>query len=103
MVQVNDGEALQCQIKSFLCTKFSNIYKLYKKHLYCKYGYCYFAFDCCGNGPSTKDIHYTNRSGTGLPDNNFISGEKCLKSQDNFLNNQNNKVRFIAGLSNHLS
>ena len=31
VVPVNDGEALLCQIKAFLCTKFSDIYKLYKK------------------------------------------------------------------------
>ena len=30
IVQVNDGEALQCQIKSLLCTKFSNIYSYTK-------------------------------------------------------------------------
>ena len=33
VVPVNDGEALLCQIKAFLCTKFSNIYKLYKKKI----------------------------------------------------------------------
>ena len=33
----------------------------------------------------------------------FTSDEKCVKYQDNFLDNQNKKARFIVGLSNHLS
>ena len=36
IVQVNDGEALLFQIKSLLFTKFSDMYKLYEKHLYSK-------------------------------------------------------------------
>ena len=60
-------------------------------------------FDCCGSGPSAKDIQHTNRSGNVFPDITFTSDEKCVKSQDNFLDNQNNKARFIFGLSNHLS
>ena len=31
-------------------------YKLYEKHLYSKYGYCYVVFDCYRNGPSAKDM-----------------------------------------------
>ena len=77
------------------------IYKLYEKHLYRKYGYCYVLFDCYGNGPSTKDMQHANINGTGLPDITFISDEKCVKSQDD-LGNQNNKARFIVGLSNLL-
>ena len=84
------------QIKSFL------IYKLYEKHLYSKYGYCYVVFDCYGNGPSSKDMQHANKYGTGLPDITFISDEKCVKSQDDFLVNQNNKAHFIVGLSNLL-
>ena len=38
IVQVNDGEALLFQIKSFLFTNFSDMYKSYEKHLYSKYG-----------------------------------------------------------------
>ena len=38
IVQVNDGEALLFQIKSFLFTSFSDMYKSYEKHLYSKYG-----------------------------------------------------------------
>ena len=102
IVQVNNGEALLCQIKSFLCTKFSDIYKLYEKHWHSKYGYCDVVSDCYGNGPSAKDMQHTNRSGTGLPDITFKSDEKCVKSQDDFLNNQNNKARFAAGLRNYL-
>ena len=79
------------------------MYKLYEKHLYSKYGYCYVVFDCCESGPSTKDIQHANRSGKVLPGITFTSDEKCIKSQDDFLDNQNNKSRFIAGLSNHLS
>ena len=60
-------------------------------------------FDCCGSGPSTKDKQHTNRSGKVLPDITFTSDEKCVKYQDDCLDNQNNKARFIAGLSNHLS
>ena len=77
IVPVNDGEALLCQITSFLRAKFSDIYKLYKKHLYSKYGY-YVVFDCYGNGP--KNV-------IGLPHITFKSDEKCIKSQDNFLDN----------------
>ena len=102
IVQVNNGEALLCQIKSFLCTKFSDIYKLYEKHWHSKYGYCDVVSDCYGNGPSPKDMQHTNRSGTGLPDITFKSDEKCVKSQDDFLNNQNNKARFAVGLRNYL-
>ena len=36
IVQVNDREALLFQIKSLLFTKFSDMYKLYEKHLYSK-------------------------------------------------------------------
>ena len=103
IVQVNDGEALLFQIKLLLFRKFSDMYKSNEKYLYCKYGYCYAVFDCCGRGPSKKDIQHTNRSGIVLPDITFTSDEKCIKSRDKFLDNQNNKDRFIAGLSNHLS
>ena len=57
-------------------------------------------FDCCGSGPSTKDMQHTNRSGKVLPDITFKSDGKCVKSQDHFLIT---KAHFIAGLSNHLS
>ena len=40
IVQVNDGETLLFQIKSLLFTKSSDIYMLYEKSLYSKYGYC---------------------------------------------------------------
>ena len=60
-------------------------------------------FDCCRSGPSTKDIQHTNRSGKFLSDITFTSDEKCIKSQDDFLDNQNNKVHCVAGFSNHLS
>ena len=60
-------------------------------------------FDCCGSGPSTKAIQYANRSGKVLSDSTLTSGEKCVRSQDDFLDNQSNKTRFIAGLNNHLS
>ena len=79
------------------------MYKLYEKHLYSKYGYCYVVFDYCENGPCTKDIQHANRSGKVLPDITFTSDEKCIKYQDDFLDNLNNKSRFIAGMSNHLS
>ena len=103
IVRVSDGEALLFQIKSLLLTKFSDMYKLYEKHLYSKHGYCYVVFDCCGSGLPTKDIQHLNRSGKVLPDITFTSDEKCIKSQDDFLDNRNNEARFIAGLSNHLS
>ena len=48
-------------------------------------------------------MQHTNRSSMGLPDITIISDEKCRKSQNDFLDNQNNKARFIAGLNNHLS
>ena len=73
-----------------------------EKHLYSKYGYCYVVFDCCESGPFSKDIQHTNRSDKVLPDFTLTSDEKCIKSQDDFLDNHNNKFRFIAGLSNHL-
>ena len=73
-----------------------------EKHLYSKCGYCYVVFDCCESGPFTKDIQHTNRSDKVLPDFTLTSDEKCIKSQDDFLDNHNNKFRFIAGLSNHL-
>ena len=38
IIQVIDGETLLCQIKSFLYTRFSDIYKLYEKPLYSKFG-----------------------------------------------------------------
>ena len=57
-------------------------------------------FDCYGNDPSTKDMQHTNTSGADLPD---ITLYQMKKSQDNFSDNQNNKDRFIAGLSNRLS
>ena len=79
------------------------MYKLYEKHLYSKYGYCSVVFDYCENGPCTKDIQHANRSGKVLPDITFTSDEKCIKYQDDFLDNLNNKSRFIAGMSNHLS
>ena len=84
MVQVNDGEALLFQIKSVLFTKFTDICKLYEKHLYSKYRYCYVVFDCCGSGPFTKDIQHTNRSGKVLLDITFTSDGKCVKSEDDF-------------------
>ena len=103
VVPVNDGEALLCQIKAFLCTKFSDIYKLYKKNLYSKYGCCYVVFDCFGNVPTAKDMQHTNRTGTDSPDITFISDKKYVKSQDDFLDNQNSKARFIFWIENHLS
>ena len=87
IVQLNDGEALVCQIKSFLCTKFSDIYKLHEKDLCSKYRHCNVVFNCYVNGPSTKDMQHANRSSTGLPDITFISDEKCVKPQDKFLDN----------------
>ena len=33
----------------------------------------------------------------------FTLDEKCVKSQDDFWDNQNKEARFIVGLSNHLS
>ena len=71
IVQVHGGEALFFQIKSLLFTKFSNMYTLYEKHLYSKYGYCYGVFDCCRTAPSTKDKQHKNRSGKVLPDISF--------------------------------
>ena len=62
IVHIIDGEALLCQIKSFLYTRFSDNYKLYEKHLYSKFGYYYVAFDCYGHGPSVKDMQHTKRS-----------------------------------------
>ena len=103
IVQVNDGETLLFQIKSLLFTKSSDIYMLYEKSLYSKYGYCQVVFDCCGSGPSTKAIQHANRSGKVLSDSTLTSDEKCVRSQDDFLDNQSNKTRFIAGLNNHLS
>ena len=38
IIQVTDGETLLCQIKSFLYTRFSDIYKLYEKPFYSKFG-----------------------------------------------------------------
>ena len=102
-MQVNDGAALLFQIKSLLFKNFSDMYKLFEKHLYSKYGYCYVVFDCCENGPSTKDIQHKNRSKKVFLDITFTPDKKCIKSQDEFLDNQNSKTRFIAGLSNHLS
>ena len=100
IVQVNDGEALLCQRKSFLCTIFIS----YTKNICTKNTdtamLCLIYY---GNGSSTKDMQHTNRSGTGLPDITFKSDEKCVKSQDDFLNIQNNKARFVAGLRNYLS
>ena len=90
IVYVNGGETLLFQIKWLLFTNFSNMYKLYEKHLRSKYGYCCVVFDCCGSGPSAKDIQHKNRSGKVLPDITFISDEKYVRSQDNFLDNQNN-------------
>ena len=103
IVQVNDGEALLCQIKSLLRAKFSDIYKLHEKHLYIKYGYCYVVFDFYGNGPSTKDTQYTKEVVQICQTLPSYQMKKCVKSQDDFLDNQNNKARFIPGLSNHLS
>ena len=60
-------------------------------------------FDCWGSGPFIKDIQHTNRSSKVLRDITFTSDKKSVKSQDDFLDNQNNKARFIVGLSNHLS
>ena len=71
--------------------------------MYSKYGYCYVVFYCRGSGPSTKDKQHTNRSVKVLPDITFTSDDKCVKSQDDFLDNQNNKARFIVGLRNQLS
>ena len=80
IVPVNDGEALLNQINSFWRTMFADIYKLYKKHLYSKYRYCYVVFECYVNFRSTKDMQHTNRSDTGLSDITFISDEKFVKS-----------------------
>ena len=78
IVQVNDEETLLFQIKLLLFKTFSDMYKLYEKHLYSKYGYCYIVLDCCGGSPSTIDIQHTNRSGKDLRDITFTSGEKCV-------------------------
>ena len=78
------------------------MYKLCEKDLYSKYGYCYVVFDCCGSCPSTKDIQHANRSGNVLPNITLTSDEKCVKSQNDFLDNQK-KARFIVGVSNYLS
>ena len=103
IVQVNDGEALLFEIKSFYFTKLSDTDNLYKKHLHGKCGYCYDVFDCCESSPSIKDKQRPNRSGRVLPDITFTSDEKCVKSHEDFLDNQNNKACFIVGLTNHLS
>ena len=79
------------------------MHKLYEKHFSNKFVYCYVVFDCCGSGPSTKDIQHTNRSGKVLHDITITSDEKCVKSQNEILDNQNNKAHFITGLSDHLS
>ena len=78
------------------------MYKLYEKHLYSKYGYCYVVFGWCGSDPSTKDIQHTNRSGKVSPGIAFTSDENCIKFRNDFLDNQNNKALFIAELSSHL-
>ena len=83
--------------------KFSSMHKLCEKYLYSKHRYCYVAFDCCGSGPSTKYIQHTNRSGKVLSNTTFTSDEKCVKSQDDLLDNQNNEVRCVAGFRNHSS
>ena len=102
IVQVIDGGALLYQIKWSLYTKFSDICKLYERHLYSKFGYYYVVFGGSGNGPSTKDMQHIKRSGKVSPNITFTSDTKCIKSQDEFLDNQNKKARFIAGLSHHL-
>ena len=43
-------------------------------------GYCCVVFDEYGNGPSTKDMQDTKRSGKVPPNITFTSDAKCLKS-----------------------
>ena len=43
-----------------------------------------------------------NRSGTILSKITFTLEEKRIKCQDDFLDNENNKAHFIAGLSYYL-
>ena len=61
----------------------------------CKFGYCYVVFDGYGNGPFTEDMQHIKRSGKVSPNITFTSDTKCVKSQEEFLDNQNNKVHFI--------
>ena len=48
-------------------------------------------------------MQHAKRSAKASPNITFTSDAKCVKSQDEFLDNQNNKAHFTAGLSNHLS
>ena len=76
IVQVIDRGALLCQVRWCLYTKFSDIYKSSKRHLYRKFGYCYVVFDGYGNGPSPKDMQNIKRSGTVSPNITFTSNIK---------------------------
>ena len=87
IVQLIDGGALLYQVKWSLYTKFSKIYKLNERYLYSQFGYCYVVFDGYENGPSTKDMHHIERSYKVSPKVTFASDTKCVKSQDEFLDN----------------
>ena len=76
---LTDGGALLYRVKWKLYTKFSDIYMLYKIHLYNKFGYCYVVLDGYGNGPSTKDKQHIKRNGKVLPNITFTSDTKCIK------------------------
>ena len=109
IVQANDGETLLFQIKLLLfpiCINYTKIICTANMDaaILCLVVFFFvFFFFCCGSGPSTKDIKHTNRSGKVLLDITFTLDEKCVKSQDDFWDNQNKEARFIVGLSNHLS
>ena len=48
-------------------------------------------------------MRHTKSSGKASPNMTLTSDTKCLKSQDEILNNQNNKIHLIAGLRTQLS
>ena len=58
-VQITDGGALLYQVKWCLYTKFSDIYKVYEKHLYSKFEYCYVVFDGTETVPPQKICNIT--------------------------------------------
>jgi len=84
-------------------TSYACIVRQYVAHVVEKYGSnCVIVFDGYGNGATIKDHEHARRASKSCPDIDVTAEKTVYRNQSAFLTNSNNKVLFVALLSEGL-
>lgn len=100
-MHVIDGGWLLHRVRWKKNVTYQAVCEQYESYLSKMYGLCCIVFDGY-QGPSTKDHEHMRRSGTKSADITVTNTAKCHMDQDAFFSNTNNKIKFIAFLSDFL-